>query len=423
LPSSDTTPRRPWLGIVADDITGATDVAAYVTRAGSATVQFFGVPEGLDAVDADCVVVAMKTRSVPADEAVARSLEAARWLESIGVDHVYFKYCSTFDSTAAGNIGPVADALAAERGAARVLIAPSAPENGRTVYQSRLFVHDQLLEQSPLKDHPLNPMRKSDLRVLLAEQSAMPVGAVTLPVVSRGIESVREALDAFGALRLHVVADAVTDADLDVWAAIALEGPMSTGSAGLAGAMARVRAVSGTPAEPTPLPTGPVGFLSGSCSVATQGQVRHYLGGHPGLFVDVRALDRGDPVIADIERYLDAALERGEAPLVYSTTGTEELAAVQRDLGVERAAHLVETAMAAAARAMVARGVRRVVVAGGETSGAVVDALGPAGIRIGAEVAPGVPWTITTDEAPIALLLKSGNFGTEEFFSIAEAWT
>jgi len=422
LPSSDHSPRRPWLGIVADDITGATDVAAYVTRSGSMTVQFFGVPDGITSADADCVVVALKTRSVPAHEAVKQSLEAARWLEDLGVEHVYFKYCSTFDSTPAGNIGPVADALAAERGATRVVIAPSAPENGRTVYQSRLFVHDQLLEESPLKDHPLNPMHKSDLRILLAEQSFTPIEAVPLPVVMRGADAVRAAVGAFEGPLVHVVADAVTDDDLDAWAGVALDQPLSTGSAGLAAAMARAHAGSGMIERSVPLPPGPIGFLSGSASAATQGQVRHFLRTHSGLYVDANALAAGDQGISDIERYLDEALAKGESPLVYSTTSLDELTTIQRDLGPGVAAHLVETAMAEAARAMVARGVRRLVVAGGETSGAVVQALGPAGIWIGPEVAPGVPWTVTTDDDPIALLLKSGNFGTEEFFSIAEAW-
>ncbi|KAA1396058.1 3-oxo-tetronate kinase [Aeromicrobium ginsengisoli] len=422
MPSSDRSSQHPWLGIVADDITGATDVAAYVTRTGSATIQFFGVPEGLTSVDADCVVVALKTRSVPADEAVKQSLEAARWLERLGVEHVYFKYCSTFDSTPAGNIGPVADALAAERGASRVVIAPSAPENGRTVYQSRLFVHDQLLEESPLKDHPLNPMHKSDLRVLMAEQSATPVEAVPLAVVAQGADAVRRTVGAFEGPLVHVVADAVSDADLDVWAGVALEQPLSTGSAGLAAAMARAHSGSSRSDLSVPLPSGPVGFLSGSASAATRGQVHHFLERHAGLYVDAKALATGEQRIGDIERYLDEALAKADPPLVYSTTSLHELTAIQRDLGPATAAHLVETAMAETARAMVARGIRRVVVAGGETSGAVVQALGPAGIWIGPEVAPGVPWTVTTDDDPIALLLKSGNFGTEEFFTIAEAW-
>jgi uncharacterized protein YgbK (DUF1537 family) len=265
-------------------------------------------------------------------------------------------------------------------------------------------------------------MRKSDLRVLLAEQSSVPVEAVALPVVARGTEAVRDALKRLAPPVAHVVADAVTDADLDTWAPVALEQPLSSGSAGLAAALARTHAATSAPADPVRLPEGPIGFLSGSCSVATQGQVRHLLGRQGGLFIDVRALASGAQGVADVERHLDEAAAAGEPPFVYSTTAADELAAVQAELGVERAAHLVEELMGQAARAMVARGVRRVVVAGGETSGAVVDALGPTGIWIGPEVAPGVPWTITTDADPIALLLKSGNFGSEDFFSVARSW-
>ncbi|MBF4160771.1 3-oxo-tetronate kinase [Nocardioides acrostichi] len=431
MPSSDpapgSRPRGPWLGIVADDVTGATDVAAYVTRTGESVVQLFGVPEGSlpEVADADCVVVALKTRSIAAADAVEQSLAATRWLESVGVEHVYVKYCSTFDSTPAGNIGPVVDAIAEHRGAGAVLVAPAAPENGRTVYRSRLFVHDQLLAESPMRDHPLNPMRESDLRVVLAEQSDVPIAAVVLPEVLQGPEIVQRAIDALADPRVNVVADAVTEADLGVLGQVALRHRVSSGSAGLAAGIAASAGhgdVARASALPEP-PAGPVVVLSGSCSSATRAQVERFAAEHPSFVLDPVALDAGPEHLMVALAFVEEALAAGEVPLVYSTTDPAALVGVQERLGVEHAASLVEAAVGALVGRLVEGGVRRVVVAGGETSGAVVAALGPAGVRIGVEVAPGVPWTITLGDEPVGLLLKSGNFGGPDFFEQAASWT
>lgn len=421
---SDHTARRPWLGIIADDFTGATDVAGYLAAEGVDVVQFFGVPaDGWVGIEADCIIVALKSRSVDPVRAVQESLAALVWLQDAGVGHVYFKYCSTFDSTPTGNIGPVLDALSEALNAESVLVAPSAPRNGRTVYRSRLFVWDQLLAESPMKDHPLNPMWHSDLRELLRAQSRRSVGALQwgdLRAIADGT-----ATDAGPPLPVgatHIVADAVTEDDLRALGRIALQHPLSSGSAGLAAGMAQVWMVGRERAgSPVVLPQGPTAVLAGSCSAATREQVVRFQADHPSFFIDPRAIARGEGVVDRAVAFARAAVG-SEVPLIYSTAEPAEISAIQAELGVERSAHLVETAMGAVAVALVDAGVRRLVIAGGETAGAAVSRLSVEGIRIGEEVDPGVPWTVTLGDPSIGLLLKSGNFGAPDFFAKAAAW-
>jgi uncharacterized protein YgbK (DUF1537 family) len=429
LPSSDrptavdpeTASSRPWLGVIADDVTGATDLAGYVARAGSSTVQLFGVPEHDTVIpaDVDCVIIALKSRSIDPADAVAQSLAAYDWLIANGAGHVYFKYCSTFDSAARGNIGPVADALAERAAEDTVIICPSAPENGRTVYQGKLFVWSQSLDESPLKDHPINPMRDSDLRRLLAAQSTRSVGLVPRAVVAAGADAIEHALNAEQAAgRQHVVVDAIDDSDLDAIAEVALKHRLSTGSAGLAAAMSRAVQVRRDGRPPLVVPAGAAVVISGSCSAATRRQVLRYQDLHPSLELDPILLAEGSQHVDDAVRFVESA-PAGSAPLVYTSADPSEVAAAQARLGVDGAASIVENALGELARRLRAGGRRRFVIAGGETSGAVVDALAVGAIRIGSEVAPGVPWTVSTDDDPVALVLKSGNFGDEDFFSTA----
>ena len=420
MPSSDSL-HAAWLGVIADDVTGATDLAGYVARSGVSTLQFFGVP-GRDVElpeGVECVIIALKSRSIAPDLAVEQSLAAQEWLAARGVRRTYFKYCSTFDSTPRGNIGPVADVLADRVGETSVIVAPSAPENGRTVYQGKLFVWSQTLDESPLKDHPLNPMRDADLPRLLGAQSAETIGLIPWQVVSRGAGAVKDALagEAATGNRL-VVVDALTDDDLDTNAHAALERRLVTGSAGLAAAMARVwRGRHGGAHRPI-VPAGSAVVISGSCSAATQRQVESYRETHPSFVVDPVAIANGAPVVEDAVRFAQAAPE-GSAPLIYSTADPSEVTRSQEALGVERAASLVEGALGEIARRLRESGTRRFVIAGGETSGAIVDALHVDAILIGDEVAPGVPWTVSTADDPVALVLKSGNFGDVGFFEDA----
>ncbi|MGW0713081.1 3-oxo-tetronate kinase [Streptomyces sp. NPDC002643] len=408
------------IGCIADDFTGGTDVAAAFRRAGLRTALVFGVPDTTTPLPDDCdaAVIALKSRSTPAAEAVEESLAAQRWLWSKGAAQIYFKYCSTFDSTPKGNIGPVTDALLDAAGAAVTLACPASPPNGRTVYQGHLFVHDQLLSDSPLRHHPLNPMTDSSLPRLLTAQSPHRVGLIALPTVRQGVDAVREAILAHqrDGVR-HVIADALTDDDLAVLGAAALELPVVTGAAGLAEGLGHAYPNAGTaPAEP--LPTGGrAAVLAGSCSARTLEQIaRFYAAGLPSLHLDVLAAAAGRDVVAEAVAWFDA--QDSDLPvLVYASASPDELAAVQQQLGVTEAATLVEGLLGALAVRFVERGVRRLLVAGGETSGAVTTALDIRTVLVGEEADPGVPWThATTGHGELALMLKSGNFGAPDLF-------
>ncbi|GGY98110.1 3-oxo-tetronate kinase [Streptomyces poonensis] len=411
------------IGCTADDFTGGTDVAAAFRRAGLRTALVFGTPDGTTALPADCdaAVVALKSRSTPADEAVADSLAAQRWLWSKGAAQVYFKYCSTFDSTDRGNIGPVTDALLDAAGAAVTLHCPASPPNGRTVYQGHLFVHDQLLSDSPLRHHPLNPMTDSALVRLLSAQTRHQVALIDWHTVRRGVQAVREALVAHQQSGVrHVVADALTDDDLAVLGAAALELPVVAGAAGLAEGLGHAYPAAG-PAAGEPLPRGGrAAVLAGSCSARTLEQIAHFhAAGLPSLRLDVLAAASGRDVTGEALAWYER--QDPELPvLVHASASPEELAAVQARLGVAEAAARVEELLGTLASHLVERGVRRLLVAGGETSGAVTTALGIRTVLVGEEADPGVPWThATTGAGDVALMLKSGNFGAPDLFTRA----
>jgi uncharacterized protein YgbK (DUF1537 family) len=410
----------PWLGVVADDFTGATDLAGMLVREGLRTVQFFGVPPE-DAVipDVDCLVVALKSRACPVDEAVRDSLAAARWLAAQGIEKFFFKYCSTFDSTPQGNIGPVAEALAEEVGSAMTLICPAAIENRRTIYGGNLFVGGVPLAESPMKDHPLNPMWDSSLPRLFEAQSNSKVGLVPWETVQEGSAAITTAIDTLAEDgNSFVVTDALTVDDLVAIADATAPLKLVSGAAGLGVGIARVRVGDNRPdAADVLVPAGPAVALSGSCSTATQGQVALHKADYPAYEIDVYRLDAGEPVVAEAIQFIEGNL--GNIPLVYSSASPDVVDKIQADLGVERSAHLVEDAFAEIAKACATAGVRRFVIAGGETSGAIVSALGVRAIQIGREVDPGVPWTVSLGEPALGLLLKSGNFGAPDIFTKA----
>ncbi|MCJ2056060.1 four-carbon acid sugar kinase family protein [Methylobacterium sp. J-048] len=415
------------LGCVADDYTGASDLANTLTKAGLRTIQTIGVPEDDRALpEADAVVVALKSRSIPADEAVARSREAERWLRARGAAHVMFKVCSTFDSTDAGNIGPVMDALRDAAGEHIALVTPAFPETGRSVYQGNLFVGSVPLNESPLKDHPLNPMRDANLVRVLARQSAGAVGLVDTATVARGAEAVAARLDALAAEgKQAAIADAIFDSDLETLGRAIIAKKFSVGASGLGLGLARALVADGrgtrdaagaAMGEPV---GGAAACLAGSCSQATLQQIAAAEAQMPVLHLDTSALLAGADAVAEALAFADAQLAAGPV-LIASSATPEAVRALQAKHGVDAVGHAIETALAAIAEGLVTRGVRRLVVAGGETSGAVVDRLGLRAFLLGPEIAAGVPILRSAGRPePMLLALKSGNFGGPDFFGRA----
>ena len=415
------------LGVIADDFTGATDVASMLVRAGMRTVQVIGIPD-TPAPDADAVVVALKTRTVPATEAVSESLAALRWLQAGGMRQCYFKYCSTFDSTKDGNIGPVTEALLDALGSDFTIACPAFPENGRTIFRGHLFVGDELLSDSGMRHHPLTPMLDANLVRVLQAQCRRRVGLMQQDSVAQGVTAARDRIASLRAEGVSIaVADTITNADLRVLAAACAGLPLLTAGSGLALGLPAVYEAQGwlTPdahAATLDAVGGAGAVLAGSCSLATNAQVQAWRQAlRPAFLVDPRALARGEPVSARALAWAQAHLP-GEAVLIHATASAPELQAVQAELGAMQAGALVEDCLAQIARGLVQQGVRRLVVAGGETSGAVVQALGVKQLRIGPAICPGVPWTqaeLGADRSPLQLALKSGNFGGPGFFDEA----
>jgi uncharacterized protein YgbK (DUF1537 family) len=415
------------LGCVADDLTGATDLALTLTREGMRTVQTVGPPDpDFDYAAVDAVVVALKSRTIPAGEAVAQSRDALALLRAGGARRILFKYCSTFDSTPAGNIGPVAEALMADLETDLTIACPAFPTNGRTIYQGRLFVGRQLLSESPMKDHPLTPMTDADLVAVLQAQTIGRVDLVPFATVDAGAEVIGAAFAAARAAgaRLLIV-DALTDRHLREIGAAAADLALITGGSGVALGLAEAYRARGWlgPAEGAgrldPVAGRDV-MLAGSCSAATRRQVEVAIAaGTPALRVDPLAVAAG-AISPEAAIAFARAAER--TPLIYSSADPDAVRAAQARLGRDEAGAAVERFLAAVAVGLRDAGFRRFLVAGGETSGAVVGALGVRALRIGPEIDPGVPWTRSVgDEAALLLALKSGNFGADDFF--LKAWS
>lgn len=414
------------LGAIADDFTGATDLASILAREGMPVVQLIGVPDTQTialAGDAAAVVVALKTRTAPASTAVAESLATLAALRGAGAAQILFKYCSTFDSTEAGNIGPVADALAQALGTGFAIVCPAFPANKRTVFRGHLFVGDQLLQDSPMQDHPLTPMRRSSLVELMAAQSAHPVGLVRYDVVGQGVAAIRAEFSrlrdaGFG----YAVTDAIADADLrrlgqavhdhlliTGGSAIAMGLPDNFRRAGKLGTEAVSQTVSGS---------GRAAILAGSCSAATRNQLQRACKLWPSYRLDIDAIARGEGVAAAALGW--AAAQAEESPVViYGSADPDSVAAAQARYGRGRAGEMMEQVLGDIASGLLRQGTGRFLVAGGETSGAVVSALGIRALHIGQLIAPGVPWTQSIGQSPVALSLKSGNFGGADFFEHA----
>jgi len=410
-----------FFGAIADDFTGATDLAGLLARSGVAVSLRLGVPSEPPSDTATIEIIALKCRTAPVAEAVAETRAALAWLRQAGTLRFFWKYCSTFDSTAQGNIGPVAEALMADLGTDQTIYCPAFPENGRSIFMGNLFVGEQPLAESPMKHHPLTPMRDSNLMRLLSPQVTRPVGLANRMTVAKGALRQRIAeLQAAGVA--HVVVDAVSNDDLGLIAEACQDMVLMTGGSAVAMPLPRLWLARGlvtkaAAADALRAEQGPAIVLSGSCSAMTNRQVAEYLAaGHPSF-----RLDPVNLAISGVQPALDwLAIHASAAPLLYATAEPAAVKQAQAELGTEVAGKLVEEALAAIS--VVARdlGVRRFVVAGGETSGAVANALGISRLHIGPEIAPGVPWCFaSSDGQAVAITLKSGNFGQERFFTDA----
>jgi 3-dehydrotetronate 4-kinase len=409
------------LGCIADDFTGASDLANTLTRNGMATIQFVGTPTSNATADCEAGVVALKIRSSPATDAVAQSLGALSWLRRQGCTQYLYKYCSTFDSTPDGNIGPVCEALVKALDVQAAVVCPAFPTTGRTIFMGHLFVNDRLLNESGMEKHPLNPMTDSDIRRWLRRQTRGEVGLAPYRIVRDGAAAIRAALAAEAAAgRRLVIVDAVVDDDLrEIGKAVAGH-RLVTGGSGIAIGLPdnfRNAALLGHCAGGFTAAAGPGVVLSGSCSVASLAQVDAYIADHPGYKIDADEVIGGRATVGDAFRFVMDHLDA--APIVYSTAESSTVASAQVRHGRERVATAIETFFGDLALQLIAAGVCRLVVGGGETSGAVVTTLGLKSFRIGPEIDPGVPVLEADGPKPMLLALKSGNFGTVDFYAKA----
>lgn len=407
------------LGAIADDFTGASDLANTLAKGGMSTVQFAG--PGRDAPDCEAGVVSLKTRSVPAADAVRQSLDAARWLLDQGCGQIVFKYCSTFDSTPEGNIGPVAEALLDLLGAEVAVICPAFPGAGRRIFMGHLFVGDRLLSESGMQNHPLTPMTDPDIRRWLRRQTKGEVGGIHLDTVRGSVEGLRAAFAAEAdAGRRLVVTDAVADSDLMTIGAAISSHRLVTGGSGIAQGLPenfRARGQLSSKAAELPVVRGRGIVLSGSCSPASQAQVALYAKDNPGLTVSPGDLMLGRMTVERAAAWIRA--QDGHVPIVYSTAEPKAVSEAQARFGREAVAARIEHFFAGLARHLADTGTQRFVVGGGETSGAIVEALGLASMQVGPEIDPGVPVLVADRGGPVGLALKSGNFGAPDFFSKA----
>lgn len=411
------------LGCIADDFTGATDLANNLVRAGMATVQAIGVPTAPLDQPADAVVVALKTRTIPAGEAVAQSLAALEWLRAQGAEQIYFKYCSTFDSTPQGNIGPVADALMAALDTGFTIATPAFPDNKRTVFKGYLYAGDVLLNESGMQNHPLTPMTDPNLVRVLSAQTRRRVGLIDYAVMARGSDAIRARIAALQAQGVEIaIVDAISNDDL-LALGPALQGmPLVTAGSGVAIGLPGNWGLAAGAAASLPREPGLQAVVAGSCSSATQGQVAAFIEtGRPALALDPQRIAAGDAVVAGALAWARPRLADGPV-LIYSTAAPGAVQQAQTALGAARAGALVEDAIARIAAGLAEQGVRQLIVAGGETSGAVVQALGLTQLAIGEQIDPGVPWCAghaQAVQARMSIALKSGNFGGADFFTRA----
>ena len=411
------------LGCIADDFTGASDLANNLVRAGMRVVQTIGVPTSPLTAEVDAVVVALKSRTIAPQEAIAQSLAALSWLKTQGSRQIYFKYCSTFDSTPQGNIGPVTEALMDAINTDFTIATPAFPDNKRTVFKGYLFAGDVLLSESGMQNHPLTPMQDANLVRVLQAQTRRKVGLVDYSVVARGAEAIRARIAQLKSEGVGMaIVDAMSNEDLMRLGPALSDMPLVTAGSGVAiGLPQNFGIAPSQQSSALPPAAGLQAIVSGSCSVATHAQVKAFIAsGRPALALDPLRMTDHD-VASEAMAWVKPLLASGPV-LIYSTAEPAAIAGVQSKLGIEAAGALVERTLAAVAKGLVAHGVRQLVVAGGETSGACVQALGITQMQIGEQIAPGVPWCFAhSGDAPLHITLKSGNFGGPDFF--AQAFT
>lgn len=412
------------LGVIADDFTGATDIASFLVQNGLSTIQFNGVPKEDEPVTAQAIVISLKSRSCPSDQAIEQSLAALSWLQQQGCERFYFKYCSTFDSTEHGNIGPVTDALLAALGEKQTVISPALPVNGRTVYQGYLFVNEQLLSDSGMRHHPVTPMTDSHLPGLMERQASGKAAVITSATLDRGAAAVKAQLAALAQQQVnYVVLDALHEAHLLVQGEALRDMRLVTGGSGLAIGLARQFA-TGTANELAQHSGRPQGeravVISGSCSQMTNCQVNAYRQQAPAREVDVEtSLRQQSGYAQELCDWVEVNSQQELAPLLYATADAQQLQAIQQRYGAARSSEAIEQLFAAVTCELKARGWQRFIVAGGETSGVVAQSLGVTAFHIGPTISPGVPW-VRDIHQPLSLALKSGNFGDEQFFARAQ---
>ncbi|MGB1321365.1 MAG: 3-oxo-tetronate kinase [Vibrio gallaecicus] len=414
------------LGVIADDFTGATDIAGFLVENGMRTIQLNGIPAGDFDVSADAVVISLKSRSCPVDEAITDSVTALKWLQSQGCQQFYFKYCSTFDSTAQGNIGPVTDALLAELGESFTMVCPALPVNGRTVYNGHLFVFGELLSDSGMRNHPVTPMTDSSVVRMMNAQSEGVSGLVNFQTIEQGSDSVTarfEELKSQG--NRYAVVDAFNSEHLVTLGQAAKSLKLITGGSGLAAGIAKnwtEHLVDQSDAKLAGSPVkAPTVVFSGSCSVMTNQQVTAYKQLAPHFAIDVKACLTNAQYTNEVFDWVMTHSQSEFAPLVYATADAAALKTIQEEYGAQASSHAVEQFFSQLAIKLQKNGVKNFIVAGGETSGVVTQSLAVKGFHIGPQIAPGVPW-VKSVEGDLSLALKSGNFGDENFFAKAQAF-
>lgn len=413
------------LGVIADDFTGATDIAGFLVENGMRTVQLNGIPKQDIDITADAVVISLKSRSCPVDEAINDSLAALKWLNTHGCQQFYFKYCSTFDSTAQGNIGPVTDALLAELEEDFTIVCPALPVNGRTVYNGHLFVFQELLSDSGMRNHPVTPMTDSSLIRMMDAQSQGSSGLVNFQIIEQGSQAVAER---FAVLKQqgvsYAIVDAFNDEHLETLSQAAKSIKLVTGGSGLAGGIAKNWAehlADQSDAKKAGSPTKALTVVfSGSCSEVTNQQVAVYKKQAPHFAIDVQACLTNTEYVNHVFDWVMTNIDSTFAPLVYATADTATLKAIQNEFGAQASSHAVEQFFSQLAFKLQQHDVKNFIVAGGETSGVVTQSLAVKGFHIGPQISPGVPWVRSVD-GELSLALKSGNFGDEHFFAKAQS--
>ncbi len=415
------------LGCIADDFTGATDLANNLVKAGMRVVQLNGLPDQALNLEADAVVIALKSRTIAADAAVAQSLQACKWLQAQGARQIYFKVCSTFDSTAQGNIGPVTEALMQALRTDFCIATPAFPDNGRTVFKGYLFVGDVLLNESGMQHHPLTPMTDANLVRVMQAQCKQSVGLVDYRYVMAGESVIRaEFARQRGLGQKIAIVDALSNEDLMRLGTALSDMPLIVAGSGVAIGLPQNHGIKSTPqASQLPAAQGARAIVSGSCSAATNRQVQHFKdAGLPAFAIDPLQLAAGQDVIGQATAWATEHLTH-QTVLIYSTSEPTSVKAIQAELGVSQAGEMVELALAGIAKELVQAGVGQLIVAGGETSGACVQALHIDQMKIGPQIDPGVPWCYAQAQLPepksLHLALKSGNFGSDDFFTKAFA--